>query len=73
MFAGTGLLPATIIYVATAQIEPGQNAHLETLMGYGIVTALTAFLTAMFSFHAVKIWRTCEEKHNQSEKEDTTN
>ena len=67
MFAGTGLLPATIIHVAIAQIEPGQTAHLETLMGYGIVTVLSAILTAPFSFLAVKIWQTCEGKHNHSE------
>ena len=30
MFTGTGLLPATIIHVALAQIEPGQVAHTWT-------------------------------------------
>ena len=49
-FTGTGLLPATIIHVALAQIEPGQSAHLETLMGFGIVIAGTALITAMFVF-----------------------
>ena len=32
-FTGAGLLPATIIHVAIAQIEPGQNAHLNQYQG----------------------------------------
>ena len=63
-FTGAGLLPATIIHVALAQIEPGQNAHVGILTGYGIVAVFTAFLTALFSWLAVKIWQTCEEKQN---------
>ena len=72
-FTGVGLLPATIIHVAIAQVEPGQNAHLVTLTGYGIVTALTAFLTAMFAWIPVKIWQTCEQKQNQPETETAPN
>ena len=36
-FTGIGLLPATIIHVAVAQIEPGNNAHIGTLKGYAYV------------------------------------
>lgn len=32
-FTGAGLLPATIIHVALAQIAPGQSAHVDTLIG----------------------------------------
>ena len=49
-FTGTGLLPATIIHVALAQIEPGKSAHLEFLMSFGIATAGTALITAVFVF-----------------------
>ena len=35
-FVGTGLLPATIIHVALAEIEPGRSDHAGTLSGYGI-------------------------------------
>ena len=63
-FTGTGLLPATIIHVAVAQIGPGQNEHVGTLTGYAIVTALTAFLIASSSWIPVKIWQAWEEKQN---------
>ena len=63
-FAGTGMLPAMIIHVAVAQIEPGQNAHLGTLMGYGIVGAFAALPTAVLSKLAVGIWRHMEGKQN---------
>ena len=71
-FTGTGLLPATIIHVAVAQIEPGQNEHLNTLMGYGMVIALAAILTAPFSHPAVKAWQYYEEKHSQCENKTTS-
>ena len=67
MFTGTGLLPATIIHVAIAQLEPGQNGHLGTLIGYGIVTALAAFLTLLFSIPATNMWQSCEERYNHRE------
>ena len=63
-FTGTGLLPATIIHVAIAQIGPGQNTHVGTLVGYAVVTALTAVLVAPFSWWAVKSWRWWEEKYH---------
>ena len=66
-FTGTGLLPATIIHVAIAQIEPGQSTHVGTLLGYAVVTALTALLVAPFSVLAVKGWRCWEEKCQDSE------
>ena len=72
-FTGVGLLPATIIHVAIAQIEPGQNAHVETLMDYGIVTVMAAFLTSWFSWIPVNIWQTCEEKQNYPEAGTTPN
>ena len=59
-FAGADLLPATIIHVAIAQIEPGQNAHATTLAGYGMVAGLSAILAVPFSWLAVKIWQSCE-------------
>ena len=65
-FAGTGIIPATIIHVAVAQIEPGQNAHLETLMGYGIVGGFAVIPTALLSKFAVGIWQRMEEKQNPS-------
>ena len=66
-FTGTGLLPATIIHVAIAQIEPGQNAHLGTLIGYGIVGVFSAVLALGPSWAAVKIWQSYDQKHNQHE------
>ena len=60
MFTGTGLLPAAIIHVALAQIEPGQATHVDNLVGLGLTTALAALLTAPFSFLVVDIWRTRE-------------
>ena len=72
-FTGAGLLPATIIHVAIAQIEPGQNAHLGTLMGYGIVAAFAALLIAPFSWVPVKIWQTWEEMQSHPETETVPN
>ena len=72
-FTGTGLLPATIIHVALAEIEPGQSAHLETLIGFGIVTAGTALITAMFVFVppfsliSNMIWRAYDKKPESSQ------
>ena len=37
---------------------------LGTLMGYGVVAALAALLTAPLSWVPVKIWQTWEEKQN---------
>ena len=56
-FVGTGLLPATIIHVALAEIEPGRSDHAGTLLGYGIVVGFAAILTAMFSAPAIQIWQ----------------
>ena len=67
MFIGTGLLPATIIHVAIAQIEPDQSAHAGTLVGYAIVAVLAALFVAPFSWCAVKGWRCWEEKCRRSE------
>lgn len=64
-FMGTGLLPATIIHVAIAQIEPGQNAHLGTLIGYVVVGVLSALLTLAFSWIAVRMWKAYEEKYDK--------
>ena len=64
-FIATGLLPATIIYVAVAQIEPDQSAHLATLYGFGVVTAGTAFLTYLPSHFALEIWLIVEERQRQ--------
>ena len=55
-FAGTGLLPATIIHVALAEIEPGQSNHAGTLFGHAIVVGFAAVVTLMFSAPAVQIW-----------------
>ena len=72
-FTGTGLLPATIIHVALAQIEPGQSAHLETLKSFGIVTAGTAFIIAVFVFIppfsliSNMIWRAYHEQSESSQ------
>ena len=66
-FTGTGLLPATIIHVAIAQIEPGQTAHLGTVIGYVMVGGLSAVLALMPSCFAAKIWQNYEKKHNQHE------
>ena len=60
MFTGTGLLPATIIHVALAQIEPGQATHVDNLVGLGLTTALAAFIPASFSYPIVGIWQTGE-------------
>ena len=56
-FVGTGLLPATIIHVALAEIEPGQSDHAGTLLGHGAVVGLAAILTAMFAAPAIQIWQ----------------
>ena len=64
-FTGAGLLPATIVYVALANIEPCQSAHLQTLFGFGIVTAGTAFLIYIPFLCALKIWQIIEEKQRQ--------
>ena len=66
------MLPATIIHVAIAQIEPGQTEHLATLIGLGIVTGLVALQTAPFSYFVVNGWQACEENQNCSETETTT-
>ena len=63
-FVGTGMTPATIIHVAVAQIEPGQSAHLGTLMGYAIVGGFSTIPTAMLSKFAVGIWQRMEQKQN---------
>ena len=55
-FVGTGLLPATIIHVALAEIEPGQSDHAGTVFGHAIVVGFAAILTAMFSAPAIQIW-----------------
>ena len=55
-FAGTGLLPATIIHITLAEIEPGQSNHLGTLFGHGIVIGFSAVLTLMSSKPAMGIW-----------------
>ena len=65
-FTAHGLLPAAMIHVVLAEIEPGQSAHLETLQSFGIVTALTAvFLVAPICWIPVKVWQACEEKQRQ--------
>ena len=62
-FTAHGLLPAAMIHVVLAQVEPGQSVHLETLRSFGIVTALTAvFLVAPVCWIPIKIWQACEEK-----------
>ena len=61
-FVATGLLPATVIYVALAQIEPGASAHLANLAGFGLVTTLTTISTLLLSFFFVKGWQTYDEK-----------
>ena len=63
-FTGTGLLPATIIHVAVAQIELGHISHSVTLIGHGIVGGLSAFLTLIFSWAVVNMWQTYEERYN---------
>ena len=67
MFTGAGLLPSAIIHVAIAQIEPGQNAHLGTLIGYGMVGVFSAVLALGPSCVAVKMWQSYDKKHNQHE------
>ena len=71
-FTGTGLLPAAIIHVAIVQVvmteaaivqaESVPNVHVAALKGHVMVLALTAFLTLLFSWLALNIWRTYEEK-----------
>ena len=61
-FVGTGLLPATIIHVALAEIEPGQSDHVGTLMGHAIVLAFSAVLTLIFSTPAVGVWQKCGDR-----------
>ena len=60
-FIGTGFLPAAIVYVALAKIEPGQSAHLATLFGLGVVTSATAVLAFIFSGIALRKWQSYEE------------
>ena len=64
-FISTGLLPATIIYVALAQIAPGQSAHLETSIGFVIVTVGIALPMFLFSRVIVEMWQDREEKQRQ--------
>ena len=62
-FTSHGLLPAAMIHVVLAQVEPGQNAHLETLRGFGILTGSTAVLiVAPVCWIPVNIWQVREEK-----------
>ena len=55
-FVGTGLLPATIIHVALAEIEPGQSNHAGTLLGHGIVLGFGAVVALMCSGPAIHLW-----------------
>ena len=75
-FTGVGLLPATIIHVAVAQIEPGNNAHIGTLKGYAYVALLTASLTAVptlcYWAAANARWKR-EEKQNHTETDNGPN
>ena len=64
-FTGIGLLTATIIYVALAQIAPGQSAHLETSIGFVIVTVGIALPMFLFSRVIVEMWQDREEKQRQ--------
>ena len=64
-FTGIGLLTATIIYVALAQIAPGQSAHLATLFGFVIVTVGIALPMFLFSRVIVEMWQDREEKQRQ--------
>ena len=65
-FTAHGLLPAAMIHVVLAEIEPGQSAHLATLQSLGIVTASTGvLLVAPVCWIPVKIWQACEEKQRQ--------
>ena len=56
-----------------AQIEPGQSAHLETLRSFGIVSAGTAIITAVFVFIppfsliSNMIWRAYDENPESSQ------
>ncbi len=67
VFIGAGLVPAAIVHVALAQLEPGQNAHSGTLLGYGIVTGFTTLLVAPWSFLVADRWQAYEAKYDNTE------
>lgn len=67
MLISHGLLPATIIHVALAQIESGQSAHWETLIGYGMVTAGSALLFVPVSWIPLMVWEGYENKRQHRE------
>lgn len=56
-FVGTGLLPATIIHVALAEIEPGQSDHVGTLIGHAMVLGFAAVVALIFSTPAIQVWQ----------------
>ena len=66
-FVGTGLLPATIIHVALAGIEPGQTNHLGTLVGYAIVLAFGAAVALMCSGPAIHLWEKYGDRTSSSD------
>ena len=61
-FTAIVLVPAMIIHVALAEIEPGQPEHLGTLIGHGLVLGLIAPPTASLSWIPVKIWEKLEKR-----------
>ena len=67
-FVGTGLLPATIIHVALAEIEPGRSDHLGILLGHAIVLGFGFVVTLMASQPAMWLWRKCEDRANRCDK-----
>ena len=67
-FVGTGLLPATIIHVALAEIDPGQSDHVGTLMGHTIVLAFAAGVTFLSSKPAIGVWQKYGDRVSSKDK-----